>query len=183
MRDDPAEILFQSILQKAFVGSSGVGRYVHSLMMSIQYLLCRPRRRPPSKGAVKDGFDEDVEACDMPDSCEFPSLDGCQKRFLWTHKEVDPAPSMLYDGTCGPPYVHLRWDMLSSACVIPRWDILSCLSVYSGLFCSLSVPVLENTSLCVLLPCDLLSYLSLCLLWTLPRVEVFITCGSSSRIS
>ena len=31
-------------------------------------------------------------ACDMPESCKFPSLDSCQKRFLWTHKEVDLAP-------------------------------------------------------------------------------------------
>ena len=23
---------------------------------------------------------------------QFPSLDSCQKRFLWTHKEVDLAP-------------------------------------------------------------------------------------------
>ena len=30
-------------------------------------------------------------ACDMPDPHEFPSLDSCQKRFLWAHKEVDPA--------------------------------------------------------------------------------------------
>ena len=22
-------------------------------------------------------------ACDMPETCEFPSLDSCQKRFLW----------------------------------------------------------------------------------------------------
>ena len=25
----------------------------------------------------------------MPEPCKFPSLDSCQKRFLWTHKEVD----------------------------------------------------------------------------------------------
>ena len=31
-------------------------------------------------------------ACDMPESCKFPSLDSCQKSFLWTHKEVDLAP-------------------------------------------------------------------------------------------
>ena len=31
-------------------------------------------------------------APDMSESCEFPSLDICQKRFLWTHKEVDLAP-------------------------------------------------------------------------------------------
>ena len=27
-----------------------------------------------------------------PDMCQFPSLDSCQKRFLWIHKEVDVAP-------------------------------------------------------------------------------------------
>ena len=31
-------------------------------------------------------------ACDMPKPCKFPSLDSCQKRFLWIHKEVDVAP-------------------------------------------------------------------------------------------
>ena len=31
-------------------------------------------------------------ACDMPEPCKFPSLDRCQKKFLWTHKEVDLAP-------------------------------------------------------------------------------------------
>ena len=28
----------------------------------------------------------------MPEPCEFPSLDSCQKRFLRAHKEVDLAP-------------------------------------------------------------------------------------------
>ena len=27
----------------------------------------------------------------MPEPCKFSSLDSCQKRFLWTHKEVDLA--------------------------------------------------------------------------------------------
>ena len=31
-------------------------------------------------------------ACDILEPCKFPSLDSRQKRFLWTHKEVDPAP-------------------------------------------------------------------------------------------
>ena len=31
-------------------------------------------------------------ACYMPEPCKFPPLDSCQKRFLWTHKEVDLAP-------------------------------------------------------------------------------------------
>ena len=30
-------------------------------------------------------------ACDMAEPCKLPSLDNCQKRFLWTHKEVDLA--------------------------------------------------------------------------------------------
>ena len=67
--------------------SSGVGRDVHSLMLSIQHFLCQPRRRP---------FREAVMARNMPESCKFPSLDSCQDRFLWTHKEVDlscSAPS------------------------------------------------------------------------------------------
>ena len=25
-------------------------------------------------------------------TCKFPSLDSCQKRFLWTHREADLAP-------------------------------------------------------------------------------------------
>ena len=28
----------------------------------------------------------------MPELCKFLSLDSCQKRFLWTDKEVDLAP-------------------------------------------------------------------------------------------
>ena len=31
-------------------------------------------------------------ACDMSKPCKYPSLDSCQKRFLWIHKEVDLAP-------------------------------------------------------------------------------------------
>ena len=48
-RDDSAEILFQSFLQEAVVNSSGMARDVHSLMMSIQHFLSRPRRRPQYK--------------------------------------------------------------------------------------------------------------------------------------
>ena len=29
--------------------------------------------------------------CHMPETCKFPSLDICYKRFLWTHKEADNA--------------------------------------------------------------------------------------------
>ena len=49
MRDDSVDILFQSFLQDALVSSSGMGRDVHSLILSIQHFLYRPRCRPPSK--------------------------------------------------------------------------------------------------------------------------------------
>ena len=44
MTDDSAEIPFQSFLQEAIVDSSDMDRAVHSLMLSIQHFLCRPRR-------------------------------------------------------------------------------------------------------------------------------------------
>ena len=47
---------------------------------------------PTLQGALKDGFGDVVVACDIPEPCKFPSLDSCQKRFLWTQKEVDVAP-------------------------------------------------------------------------------------------
>ena len=49
MRDDSAEIVFQPFLHGALLSSSGTGRDVHSLLLSIQHFLCRPRRRPPSR--------------------------------------------------------------------------------------------------------------------------------------
>ena len=46
---------------------------------------------PTLQGAPRDGCGEAVVASE-PKPCTFPSLDSCQKRFLWTHKEVDLAP-------------------------------------------------------------------------------------------
>ena len=46
---------------------------------------------PILQDALKDGFGEAVVACDIPEPCKFSSLDSCQKRFLWTYKEVDFA--------------------------------------------------------------------------------------------
>ena len=37
---------------------------------------------PAVQGALKDGLGEAVVACDLPVTCKFPFLDGCQKRFL-----------------------------------------------------------------------------------------------------
>ena len=47
---------------------------------------------PTLQGALEDGLGEAVVAYDMPKQCKFPSPDSCQKRFLWTHEEVDLAP-------------------------------------------------------------------------------------------
>ena len=52
---------------------------------------------PALQDALKDGVGEAVDACDMPEPCEFPSLDSCQKRFLWAQKEVDLAPHPFVD--------------------------------------------------------------------------------------
>ena len=43
------------------------------------------------QGALKVGFREAVMACDMPEPYRFPSLDSCQKTFLWTNKGVEIA--------------------------------------------------------------------------------------------
>ena len=82
MRDYSVEIIFQSFLQEALVSCSGMGRYVHSLMLSTQHFFCR----------LEYGFGETLVACDMCEPCKCPSLDSCQKRFLWTYKKVDLAP-------------------------------------------------------------------------------------------
>ena len=43
------------------------------------------------QGALKDGSGGAVVACDVTEPFKFPSLDSCQRRFLWTHREVDLA--------------------------------------------------------------------------------------------
>ena len=40
IKDDPAEVFFQSFLLEALVNSSGMSRNVHSLKLSIQHFVC-----------------------------------------------------------------------------------------------------------------------------------------------
>ena len=47
---------------------------------------------PTLQGALKDGFGEAVMACNMPEPCQFPSLDNMPEEAPWSHKEVDRAP-------------------------------------------------------------------------------------------
>ena len=73
------------------MNSSGMGKDVHSLTLSIQHFLCPSQRHHTLQGVTRDDFGEAVAACDMPEPCKFPSLDSCQKRLLWVQKEVDLA--------------------------------------------------------------------------------------------
>ena len=94
MRDDSAEILFQSFLQEAlvFVSSSVWYRQGCPFFDVVHSAFSLPVVASPTlQGALKDGFGEAVMAYDMPEPCKFPSLDSCQKRFLQTHKEADLA--------------------------------------------------------------------------------------------
>ena len=45
MRDDSAEILFESCVREAIMSSSGLCRDVHPSTVSVQHFLRRPRRR------------------------------------------------------------------------------------------------------------------------------------------
>ena len=74
------------------MSSSGIGRDVHSLMLSIQHFHLPTTASPILQGALRDSFKETAVACDKPEPCKFPSLDNCQRRLLWTHKEVDHPP-------------------------------------------------------------------------------------------
>ena len=69
-----------------------MGRDVHSFDVVHPVFPLLTTASPTLQGALKDGFREAVVACDMPEPCKFPSIDSCQRRFLWIHKEVHLAP-------------------------------------------------------------------------------------------
>ena len=62
MSDDSVEITFRCFLQEAFVRSSGMGRDVHSLTLSIQLLPLPMAASPILQGGLKDGAGEAVVA-------------------------------------------------------------------------------------------------------------------------
>ena len=76
------------------MSSFGMGRNVHSLTLSIPAFPLPTMASPTLQSAPKDGFEKAVVARDMPEPCEFPSLDSCQN-FLWAHKNGDLAPHPL----------------------------------------------------------------------------------------
>ena len=75
IRDDSADILFQSFLQRAVVNVSGMVRDVHSLTLSIQYFLCRPQRRPLSEVPWRMVLRRPLWHVTCPNYTSFPSLD------------------------------------------------------------------------------------------------------------
>ena len=48
---------------------------------------------PTLQGAPKGGFGEAVVACDMPELCEFPSLDSCRERLFGVVHPAFPLPT------------------------------------------------------------------------------------------
>ena len=74
------------------MSSSGLGKECPLFDVVHQAFLLPTTASPTLQGSLKDDFGEAVVACDMPEPFKFPSLGNCQKRFLWTHKEVDLAP-------------------------------------------------------------------------------------------
>ena len=74
------------------MSSSGMGQRCALLDVVHPAFPLPTTASPILQGALKDGFGEAVVVCNMPEPCKFPFLDSCQKRFLWTHEEVDLAP-------------------------------------------------------------------------------------------
>ena len=72
-RDASAETLLRSVLWEAAVTTSGMGRDVHCVTLSIRHFLCRLRRGSLTlRGILKKGFGKAVvPACGKSKPCEF----------------------------------------------------------------------------------------------------------------
>ena len=91
--DDSAQILFHCFLSAG--GHSD--QFWHGQGCPLFDVVHSAFPLPPTassslQGVLKDGFGEAVVVCDMPEPCKFPPFNIRQKRFLWTHTEVDLAP-------------------------------------------------------------------------------------------
>ena len=92
MRDGSAEMLLQPFLQETLVEQFWHGQICPLFDVVHPAFLLPTTASLTLQGALKDGFGEAVVACDMPEPCQFSSVGSCQKRSVWTHKEVDLAP-------------------------------------------------------------------------------------------
>ena len=75
-RDDSAETFFKLFLKEAIESSSGMDKDV----VSSSSISSADRGVAALQGALKDGFGEVVVACDMPETCKFPSLETVARR-------------------------------------------------------------------------------------------------------
>ena len=81
MRDDSAEIFFQFFSAGGPYEQCWYGQECPFFDVHPAFPL--PTTASPTlQGALKDGVGEAVVACDIPEPCQFPSLDSCQKKFL-----------------------------------------------------------------------------------------------------
>ena len=104
IRDDSAEILFQSFLQEVIVSSSSMGKDVHFLMLSIQHFLCR-RRRPPSEVPWRMVLERLSWRVTCTNYASFLLLTFARiKRLLWAHNGVEHAGSINAVNSVFSPY-------------------------------------------------------------------------------
>ena len=75
MRGNSAEILFLSFLQEAIASSSWHGQGCPLFDVVHPAFPVPTTASPILQGVLKDGFGEAFVACDMPEPCEFPSLE------------------------------------------------------------------------------------------------------------
>ena len=66
----------------------------HSLTLSIS-ISSADHSVIQTQGALEEGVREVLVVYDKPIPCKFPSLDSCQKRFMWAPKAVDAAPHQV----------------------------------------------------------------------------------------
>ena len=119
MTDDSAEILFQCLPACRWPQRTIMAWAECPLFDIVHPAFSLPTTASPTlQGALKDGFVEAVVAYDIPKPSKFPSLDSCQKRFLWTHKEVDRA---LHPVIGLVPQGHLKRTTLLEFSCVPEW--------------------------------------------------------------
>ena len=87
---DKKKRLHQLLKMRAVLIFCGDGRANLWFMWPIN-IFSRISTIPKPRSNTEDGFGKAVMVCDMPESCEFPSLNSCQKGFLQGHKEVGLA--------------------------------------------------------------------------------------------
>ena len=93
----------------------GMVRNVHPLFDVVHAAFPLPTMASPTlQDVLRNGFGEDVVACDVPEPCEFPSLGSRQKRFPMVHEEADlalhPVTGLVFQR--GEKVAYVIWTLL-----------------------------------------------------------------------